>query len=147
MLMVKAYSVKLALDRNVSVQPVDQALYLRVELTRRLFCPLTHLLQQGEFLVGWFAEKKRGGVHGVGRGFVVLSVVGVIFVNAVEFLLQDANRRLAGGLAPFGLPKRFFVLVERGEERSRAGEESLLHRLEDEFRRHLFRVVVRPAGP
>ncbi len=90
---------------NVRVEPVDQALHLRVELARRLFRPLPHLLQQGQFLFRRLAEQQRGGVHGVGRRLVVLGVVGVVLVDPVEFLLQDANRRLADGLATLGLPE------------------------------------------
>ena len=132
---------------NVRVEPVDQALHLRVELARRLFRPLPHLLQQGQFIRGRLAEQQRGGVHGVGRGFVVLGVVGVVLVDPVEFLLQDADRRLADGLAPLGLPQRFLVLIERGEEGSRAGEEPLLERLEDELGRQLLGVVLGPLDP
>ena len=66
-----------------------------------------------QFVFGRFAEKQRGGVHGIGRGLVVLGVVGVVFVDPVEFLLQDADRRLADGLATLGLPERFLVLIER----------------------------------
>ena len=132
---------------NVRVEPVDQALHLRVELARRLFRPLPHLLEQGQFVLGRFAEQQRGGVHGVGRGFVVLGVVGVVLVDAVEFLLQDADRRLADGLATLGLPERFLVLIERGEEGSRAGEEPLLQRLENELGRQLLGVVLGPLDP
>ncbi len=62
-------------------------------------------------------------------------------------LLQDADGRLADSLASLGLPQRFLVLIERGEERSRAGEEPLLERLEHEVGRHLLGVVLGPLRP
>ena len=59
-----------------------------------------HLLEQGQFLVGRLAEQQRGGVHGVGRRLVVLVVVGVVLVDPVEFLLQDADRTACGRPCP-----------------------------------------------
>jgi hypothetical protein len=72
---------------QVVVEPADQLPGLRVELRRRLACPLLHLREQGQFLLGRLAEEAAGGVHGVGRRLVILVVVGVVLLDAVQFTL------------------------------------------------------------
>ena len=40
---------------------------------------------------------------------IVLAVVGVVFINPVEFLPQDADRRLTKALATFGPAQRLLA--------------------------------------
>jgi len=76
---------------NVRVEPFDQALRLGVRADPRPFAPTASFGKEYKFVRVRFAEEHRGGVNGIGRGFVVLSVVSVVLINPGELLLQDSQ--------------------------------------------------------
>ncbi len=125
-------------------EPGDQRPGLRVVLRAGPLGPVSHLTDQGQFLVGRLGEQEGGGIDGLAGRLVVFVVVGVVLVDPVEVALEDAEVRRASRGLPGGPTEGCLVLVERRQERSGAGEEPLLEGLEHEVGRHRLGVVPGP---
>ena len=125
------------------VEPRHQLLGLGVSLATGTLGPVLHLLEQGLFLGGRLGEQAGRRVQGVGGGFVVVVVVGVLLVHAVQFELERLVAT-AWPTLPAGRVQRLLVLLQRGEEGGGAGEEPLLQRLQHELGGEPLGVVLRP---
>lgn len=124
------------------LEPRHQLFGLGLSLAFGTFGPFLHLLEESLFVGGRLRKKAGGCIKRVGGGFVVVSVVGVLFIHAIQFKLKRLVRRL--GHLPARRVQRLLMLLQRREEGRRAGEEPLLQRLQDELGGEPLGIIFRP---